>query len=93
MKFLAMLLAGTGGEVMKILLLLGGAYFAMVAVATYYSANEPGTTPTADLLATLPSPGLLVTGGVAGASTTAAMVDGVAAAAVFFFAMQEKKWF
>lgn len=70
---------------MKGLLWAGVAYLGIVGIATFWSASSPGTTPTADTVAGLPSPGTLFGGGQ-GATTTGALLDIAGAGALWYFA-------
>jgi hypothetical protein len=75
-----------GGK-MKGLIWVGVAYFGIVGVFTFVSATSPGTTPTADQIAALPSLGTLFGGGQ-GATTTGAVLDLAAAAGLWYFAIR-----
>lgn len=72
---------------MKPIIWAGVAYLGIVGIATFWSATSPGTTPTADTIAGLPSPGTLFGGGQ-GATTIGAFLDVGAAGVLWYFAMK-----
>lgn len=78
-----------GGKEMKPLLYFGAAYLAVVSAATFWSASNSGNTPTADQIASLPSPSLLFGAGE-GATIQGAMIDGATAVLFWYFAAKAK---
>ena len=72
---------------MKGLLWVGAAYLGIVGIATFWSATAPGTTPTADQVAGLPSLGTLFGMG-GGATTTGAVLDLAGAGVLWYLAVK-----
>lgn len=74
---------------MKGLLFVGAAYLGVVAIAEFWSASSPGSTPLADQVAGLPSPALLFGAGQ-GATTQGAILDATGAIVLWYFAAKAK---